>query len=327
MSELDARNLVSLAPPAPPSGGDLSLSAVATVLEVNADQALVRVQLYESGGSWVPAVAGRYQVGKPARVLLDPWSGGRTVLVLGPVLPHSPWVLATVTALNTDPDRAVVAWGGASWTVPFIPAVYTVGTEVWVGLDDWGRPALVHSSSDDAPPPQATAPQAPSGPPGRIQVTLTVLPQWSGSYRAGSGWDRWNASRREYGGRSTLYQGNGFGSGPMTGLATYGDQLVNLAAISIDRVQVMLRGVGLSGAAGPATVQGSPHGAQPAGAPTSSGTTATGNGLTDLDAATREGLRTGVLKGLALVGANYWAVAGAGNGDGMALIVTATIPN
>ena len=157
-----------------------------------------------------------------------------------------------------------------------------------------------------------------------MQTTISIAAQWSGSYRAGSGWDRWNTGR--YGGRSTLYQGNGFGSGPMVGLATYGDQIVNLGAISIDRIQVMLRGVGLSGASGPATVQGSSHASQPGGSPSSSGSTVSGDGWVDLDSSMRAGFLSGAFKGLCTVGGNYWAVAGAGNGDGMQLAITYTRP-
>jgi hypothetical protein len=208
--------------------------------------------------------------------------------------------------------------------LPYLASTYTVGTAVWVGLDDWGAPYRVDGSSDVSVT-STTPPALPDAPPTTVQVTQTIGPQWSGSYRHNrSAWDRWNGS--SYGGYSTLYQGDGFGSGPMTGLATYGDQLVNLGAVSIDKVSVMLRSVGLSGASGPATVQGSGHAGQPAGAPGSSGDTATGDGWVDLPTSIRNGFASGVFKGLALVGGNYWAVAGAGNGDGMVLSVTYTRP-
>jgi hypothetical protein len=201
-----------------------------------------------------------------------------------------------------------------------------------VGLDDWGSPLLLVASSAESTP--TGTPTAPGGGGGStaVQETVRIAPQWSGSWRSiRSAWDRWNTST--YGGRSTLYQGSGFGSGPMIGLATYGDQLANLGATSIDAVRVRLPGVGLSGASGPATVQGSPHGSQPGGAPAGTGSTAIGaydpsleHDAATLAADTREGMRTGAIKGLVLVGPNYWAVAGAGNGSGMVLDVTFTRP-
>ena len=254
----------------------------------------------------------------------DQSAGGRAVRVSGAVDPWAPTVVGVLTALG--PDLATVDVLDGSAIVPYLPSTYDVGDRVWVTLDDWGRPARVDgTTSQDATP--ALPPPPAGGGGSMVQVTVAVGPQWSGSYRSGSGWDRWNTGR--YGGRSTLYQGSGFGSGPMVGLATYGDQLVNLGAVSIDRVTVMLRPVGLSGASGPATVQGSPHGGQPPGAPSGVGSTATeGNAgvaqQADLGGDLREGMRTGSVKGLVLVGGNYWAVAGSGNGDGMVLAVTYT---
>lgn len=324
MSDLDALRLAGLQPQGPSRAADLSTVAVGRVLGVNAAAGLVLVSVHGSEGSWVPAVAGRYRVAGVCRVLLDPWAGGRTAVVLGAVDPLAPSVLATLTGLDEVANRATVAWAGGPVTVPFLPSTYTISDEVWVDLDDWGRPFRVVGPSDD--PPAAAPVVLPSAPASAstAQATTTIFPQWSGSYRTGSGWDRWNTNR--YGGRSTLYQGSGYGSGPMKGLATYGDQLVNLGAVTIDKVTVRLVGAGLSGAAGPATVQGSPHGERPDGAPSSSGDTATGDGVAELPATVREAMRTGAVKGLALVGANYWAVLGAGPGGGMALDVTYTRP-
>ncbi|MFD6163702.1 hypothetical protein ACFWFR_00820 [Oerskovia sp. NPDC060287] len=304
---------------------DDALTTVGPCYDVNPAARLVRVGV-RGEPLWLPAQPGRYRrsagagVGL-ARVLLNP-STGRPSLVLGPLDPLDPVVPATMTAATAT--VATVNLAGTSYALPYLAGAYgTPPVSVWVSLSDWGVPVLVLGPSAIAPAGGGGTPPPPSG--ATVQVTQTIGPQWSGSWRASAGaWDRWNVDR--YGGRSTLYQGNGFGSGPMVGLATYGDQLANLGAISIDRVQAMLRGVGLAGASGPATVQGSPHGARPAGAPASSGPTATGDGWTDLAAATREGMRTGAIKGLALIGPQYWGVAGAGNGDGMALSVTYTRP-
>lgn len=329
---LDVMGLVSGAmPQAPDASADTELTTVGVVYDVNAAARLVKVGVHDAP-LWLHAMPGRYQVRvvgsavagstSPglARVLLNATTG-RAELVLGPVNPRDPEVPGTLTAIDTTAKRATVSVEGASHVLPYKPSTYAVGADVWVGLSDWGVPYLVQGPSDVAAV-ASTPPSAPSAP-GSAQTTQTIGPQWSGTWRSTrAAWDRWNTDR--YGGRSTLYQGDAFGSGPLKGLATYGDQLVNLGAVSIDRVQVMLRGVGLSGAAGPATVQGSPHGSQPGGAPTSSGDTAAGDGWVDLPASVREAMRTGAVKGLCTVGANYWAVAGAGNGDGMVLAVTYT---
>ncbi|OCI31042.1 hypothetical protein [Oerskovia enterophila] len=317
MSDLD----LAFAPKRP----DDALTVTGPVYAVDAAARVVQVGLPGGAALILPAQPGRYrrstaQGGGLARVLLNPITG-RPELVLGPLDPLDTVVPATMTA--TAGTVATVTWAGASYSLPYLAGAYgTLPASVWVSLSDWGEPVLVLGPSPVAPPPSGGGGTPPGGS-GTVQVTQTIGPQWSGSWRASAGaWDRWNVDR--YGGRSTLYQGNGFGSGPMTGLATYGDQLANLGAISIDRIQVMLRGVGLAGASGPATVQGSPHGTRPGGAPTSTGATATGDGWTDLAAATREGMRTGAIKALALIGPQYWAVAG--SGDGMALIATYTRP-
>jgi len=315
-------------PPAAPTDGLLTIEA--PILAVEPAGALVQVQIRESA-LWLPAVAGRYVAvavsatssARRARVMLDP-QRGRPELVLGPVTPRDPQVPATMTASTSD--TATVTLDGASHVLPYLTGSYgTLPRAVWVSLDDWGRPMLVLGPSAVADT-STPVPDPGGGGGGTGQVTATIGAQWSGSYRHNrAAWDRWNTDR--YGGRSTLYQGNGSGSGPMTGLAVYGDQLVNLGATSIDRVQVAIRSVGLASGSPAVTVQGSPHGTPPGGAPSASGDTATGMGaLVDLPASVREAMRTGAVRGLALVGAAYSAAAGAGNGDGMSLVVTYTRP-
>lgn len=322
-SILDAVQLATANP------GSSSLVSTGTVIAVDAAGHMVQVAIRQDTTAVVtlPAVAARYQVGGTCRVLHNPDDAGRAVLVLGTVSPLAPQVLGTLSVANSTTYRATVVVLGQTVVIPYAPTgTYTGGSRVWVALDDWGQPSLVLApSSEAAATTTPTAPETGTGAP-TTQAVVAIGPQWSGSYRAGAGWDRWNTGRADYGGRSTLYQGNGFGSRQMIGLATYGDQLINLGAISIDRVLVMLRPVGLSGAAGPATVQGAVDGSQPAGAPTTGGESASGEGWTELPAAVREAMRTGGVKGLATVGANYWAIAGAGNGDGMVLEVTYTRP-
>lgn len=322
ISDLDAQRLSRLDP------GDSALVSTGTVISVDAANHLVQVAIRGDLQAvvWLPAVADRYQPGGSCRVLHNSQDSGRSVQVLGAVDPFAPAVLGLLTAVNTTTYRATVTVLGSSTVVPYMPTgTYTANTRVWVLLDEWGRPSTVVAPSSEATATGTpTAPET-GGAATTVQATVTIGPQWSGTYRyTRSAWDRWNTA--SYGGRSTLYQGNGFGSGALAGLATYGDQIVNLGATSIDRMQVALRSVGLSGASGPATVQGSPHGSQPAGAPTTAGDTASGDGWVDLPATVRETFRTGGFRGLATIGGNYWAVAGAGNGDGMALQITYTRP-
>lgn len=323
MSILDAVQLATSDP------GSSSLVSTGTVIAVDAAGHMVQVAVRQDPAAVVtlPAVAGRYQIGGLCRVLHNPQDAGRAVLVLGAVTPLAPYVLGTLSVANSTTYRATVVVLGQTVVIPYAPTgTYTGGSRVWVGLDDWGQPSLVLApSSEAAATGTPTAPETGGGA-STVQAVVAIGPQWSGTFRVGRGWDRWNTGRGDYGGRSTLYQGSGFGSGSLIGLATYGDQLTNLGAISIDRVLVMLRPVGLSGAAGPATVQGAADGAQPGGAPTTGGPGVAGEGWTELPAAICDAMRTGGVKGLATVGGNYWAVAGAGNGDGMVLEVTYTRP-
>jgi hypothetical protein len=330
VSDLDALRLASsVGAVGPDRAGDPSLVSTGTVVAVDAGARLVTVAIRGDTQAVVqlPAVADRYRSGGSCRVLHNPQDRGRSVHVFGAVDPLPPLVLGTLTAINTSTYRATVAVLGSTVTIPYAPTgTYTTDTRVWVQLDGWGSPLLVVAPSSEAA--ATDTPTPPAVDPGgntTVQVAVAVGPQGSGTFRVSRGeWDRWNTGR--YGGASTLYQGSDHGSGPLIGLATYGDQIVNLGAISIDRVKVMLRGVGLSGASGPATVQGAADGGRPAGAPTTLGEGVSGEGWVDLPPSVFELMRTGAVKGLATVGPNYYAVAGAGNGDGMVLEVTYTRP-
>lgn len=325
MSDLDVIGAIASSLPQGPSPSqDASLVTTGQVLALDIPERLALVSVRDAS-LWLPAQPGRYRLDDVnpglVRVLVDA-TKGRPVLVLGPVDPRPPVVAATMTASTST--EATVTLDGVSHVLPYLTGTYgTLPRAVWVSLNDWGVPLLVLGPSAVAD--QSTAPPAPPPSDGAtVQVVQAVGPQWSGSWRATrSAWDRWNTDR--YGGRSTLYQGNGYGSGPMVGLATYGDQLVNLGAISIDRLQVAIRPVGLASGSPAVTVQGSPHGSRPGGAPAASGDTASGmGGLLDLPGSIAEGMRTGAVRGLATVGGSYSAAAGAGNGDGMVLTVTYT---
>lgn len=229
--------------------------------------------------------------------------------------------------VGIDGDRALVSIdGSAPIPLPYLPSTYTGITTVLVlcNPSDGGRAVYVLGPVGT----QAEPPPVPPGPPGdTVEATVTILPTWSGTWRVDRGaWDRWNADR--YGGRSDLYQGAYGSSGTLIGLATYGEQIVGLGATEIVAATVHVQR-NPSGASAAVTVQGSPHGTPPAGAPSSSGDTASSptlapSGSADiaLTSGMREALRTGAAKGLALVGSDYAGVYGTSRADGMALRIT-----
>lgn len=309
----------------PPDGDAGSASVVCPVRAVDVAGRLVQVTMPGASTLWLPAQPGRYRIadagvgGGLARVLVD---DGRPLLVLGPVDPVDPVVPASMTA--TGATTATVSWNGGTYTLPFVPATYGgLPRDVWISLSDWGVPVLVNGPSATAPPPPPPPPPDPE-PPRTEQVQQAIGPQWSGTYRSSrAAWDRWNTDR--YGGRSTLYQGDAFGSGPLVGYAAYGAQVANLGAISIDRIQVAVRPLGLPSGSGPATLIGTTQNfPAPAGGPSGVGATVTGSGWVDLPGSVLESWRTGAIGGLATIGGTYRAFAGAGNGDGMTLVVTYT---
>ncbi|EYR64277.1 hypothetical protein N866_13595 [Actinotalea ferrariae CF5-4] len=332
MSDLDVMGLLgAVMPQGPDRAADASLTVVGAVYAVDAPARLVQVDI-KGSPLWLPAQPGRYRVAVNegalglARVLLNPTTG-RPVLVLGPVDPRRPVIPGTLTAIDTTARVATVSLDGATYDLPYLASTYTVGGPVWVGLTDWGVPFLVHGPSD-APAAPVVAPVAPA-PTGTVQVTQTIGPQWSGTYRVSRGaWDRWNTG--EYGGRSDLYQGDAYGSGTLIGLATYGDQLANLGAVSIDAITLRARRNGSGAGDAALTVQGTPHGERPGLVSASGSTASTGAvGLNqwasvDLPADMREGFRTGAIKGLAAVGGTYSGWGGTGTAGSMVLSVTYT---
>lgn len=234
-----------------------------------------------------------------------------------------PFVPGRLLAVDNEANRVEVSINGSTgvW-LPFVPGVYEGITTVWV-LCDPGRSGsgqLVIGPCYQEP--ELEVPSEPAVPEEGTTVTATALirPLGSATYRHIRGaWDRWNTGM--YGGASTLYQGDAFGSGSLTGLAWYGEQVVNLQAVEITAISVATpRATGSGGV----TLQGAPHGSRPAGAPGPVGETASGDGSVALTAAMRGGLRTGSVKSLATVGGNYRATYGAAHPSGMALSITYT---
>lgn len=230
------------------------------------------------------------------------------------------WCTGRLLQIDTVNRRMLVSLDNSPGTwLPYVPGDYTGITTVFVLLSPVSGQLVQGPCYAEAvapiPPPPTPAPAQ--------DVTVVIAPTWSGTWRADRGaYDRWNTDR--YGGRSTLYQGSGFGSGPLTGLATYGDQVVGLGAASISSVVVATPLATGSGAIG---LRGTPAGAKPAGAPAPAGSTATGTDTVALPPDMCEALRTGAAKSLASVGAAYRGTYGTSRADGMALTVTYKRPS
>lgn len=218
----------------------------------------------------------------------------------------------THTASITLPGAGVIAG------VPAVQTVYA-GVPLVHVLMESGRPVLVIGPArvDDVPDP--APPQPPDPAPGPAPVVgVTVSPSGSGTWRTSRGaWDRWNVA-------TDVYQAGSAGSGPLIGLAWYGDRFVGLRASSISLVRVRIVSSGNPGA-GPwtATLRGCPSGSRPGGAPTFTGDTvnvtipsgAGGVAHVDLPPSMREALRTGAIRSLGLVGSAYGGTIGTRGGS------------
>ncbi|WP_125777199.1 hypothetical protein [Antribacter gilvus] len=296
-------------PQGPPPGADPTPTSLAYVHAVDVPGKRVQVRVRDAA-VWVPALAAQYVVGGQAVVLWDVVAG-RPAYVIGTQGPAEPAPLATVTAVAGT--TVTVTWNGAATPLPAIPGTYTVGQTARVLTDAWGLPYLaLGPSSVAAAGPSPESPSEPSTAPRTVKATVTLAATWSGSWRASGtvGWNTWNVGR--YGWPATMWQGNGRGSGPMTGLATWGNLVTNLGATEILVARLNARRNDGEYGARTLTVQGSPHGSRPAGAPTGSGGTfsdasdgSDGWSHIGLDSTTCEGLRTGAVRGFRTAGGDY----------------------
>lgn len=330
-SILDTGGLSDDLPEGVPRGADRGALSVGTLVGLDAERSLVQVSVGGSDAVWVPAMPAIYPAGARVRLLRSPLDGGRLTLCLGPLSPADLIVAGEVTAVNSSVGTLTVNTLDASHTLPYNAGTYAVGTKVHVLRDPqkFGAPVHVLGPQGNYNGANPGNPGDGSGNPGQVvNRQAVILPQWSGSWRAAySRWDSWNTDR--YGGRSTLWQGNAYGSGPMTGLAVYGDQIVNLGAVAITRIQVAVYRADSSVSSGKAAVlQPSPHGAPPGGAPAVGGATAGSPPLTpgqgaqvDLPSSVFEGFRVGAHKGIATVGGDYGGFSGTSRADGMALTI------
>jgi len=298
-------------PQGPGKNDDTALTSTGSVLDRDVEGCRVRVAL-RGGDVWLPALASRYASGAPVRVLFDATSA-RPVLVLGSLHPGAPAALGQVLAVNGT--QVTVTIDGDTRTVPSVAGAYTAGQTAWVLLSDWGVPVIALGPSTIAAPAAAAAPPPDAGGV-TVSATASIGPQSSGTFRLTAGrWDQWNTGR--YGGSSDVYQGSAYGSGQLRGFAGYGDQIVNIGAISIDEALLTTRKTA-DGNSAVLMVQGTAAGERPSGEPlagpfetASSGSIESGGtGQIALPAGLREALRTGSARGLVAVGSQYGGFGG-----------------
>lgn len=336
LSTLDWERLTAQLPEGLGRGADPGAMITGKLVGLDPARGLAQVSIAGSEGVWVPAQPAIYQANGLVRLLRSPLDGGRTSVCMGPVVAGPTLVGGVVKAINSAVGLLTVTTLDADFQLPYAPGTYSAGTTVHVvrsaarfGLPEYVLgPSGIYSSQNPGQPGGGVV-----NPPQTVDRQAVILPQWTGSWRSSySRWDTWNTDR--YGGRSTLWQGNGFGSGPMVGLSVYGDQILALGAQQITRMQVSVYRADNSSSSGKvAVLRPSPHGAQPGGSPASSGEGVGSPSLApgqsaqvDLAASTFEGFRTGGYKGLATIGTDYAGFSGTPDrapihADGMALVV------
>jgi hypothetical protein len=288
---------------------------------VSVDPTNTSVQVSILGGIvWLPAVPDRYSPTSGARVLLDARTG-RPELVIGAVLPDPPYVRLPVTA--TGSGTVTVTWWGAGVTIP-ATGTYSAGQAAEVLMDEWNQP--LYAMAPNVSTNSSGGSNGSSTPTTKyVAAIATIGPQVSGTYRVEySRWADWNTSK--YGGVYDIYQGDGYGSGPLIGFAGYGNQIVNLAATSIQSITMRVY-KDPDGNSATCVVRGSPSGSGPAGAPSSSGDTAS-VGVASGSWATMaftsnmcEGFRTGSYKGLCAIGGDYAGFGGTSRPGSFAMTI------
>jgi hypothetical protein len=250
-------------------------------------------------------------------------------------LDTSSQVTGIVASTDTVANRLLVSVRGSDpIPMPYAAGTYTNGEMVDVSLEYVGGVINPYVRGRTGGTPGGALPTVPPSAPTTDEATALILPEWTGTWDTNSSrYDNHNVGRTAYGGRATLYQGDKYGSGPLVGLATYGEQIVALDAVSIESIVVTLRGAGLAEATYPAIELQAATNAAPSSAPSLAGTAVTGSpgksGVvnTALHPSVLEGFRIGTYKGVGLAGtgsAEYAAVRGTSDADGMALTVNYT---
>lgn len=238
-----------------------------------------------------------------------------------------------VARLITEPDADDIAEisivGSEPLAVPAVPSTYTGVTSVYVTMSE-GRPVLVTGpagtpvfSEEEPVPAESTTVETVTG--------IVVAPTVSGTWRVDrAAWDRWNVA-------TDVYQTGSATSGTLSGIACYGDAIVNLGLDTIARARLTLvsNGAGYS-ASWSAAIKGATHSSLPATAPTLAATSSSvtvpgyehdGSAVTvDLDATTRENLRDGTWKSLGLgTTGTYGGTRGTRDSRGWVLTIDGTV--
>lgn len=333
-SILDAQALTSDIPEGVVPGTDVGSLATGVLIGLDIPNALAQVSVNGSEGVWVPATPAVYTQNSLVRLQRAPLDGGRIVSCIGPLSSGPVIAQGIITAINASDSTLSVDVLGASWRLMYSAGTYAIGNKVNVLREpsQFGSPVYVLGLAGSSVVAAPVDPGGGLGNPGQtVSKQITIGPQWTGTWKtSGSRWDSWNPNNAAYGGRAALYQGNDYGSGPLQGLAVYGDQIVNLGAVAItSMIATLVRASsGSGGGTKTATVQPSPHGgAAPGGGPAASGATANlaltagQTGQVALPSGVYESFRTGASKGLALVGSDYMNVLGTTRADGMALTI------
>lgn len=330
-SNLDLQKMAALLPEGVKRGTDLAGLVVGTVTGLDIPAGQVQVTVGGSEPVWVAAAPYVYAEGAKVRVRRSPLDGGRLEYCEGPLVPASPLTTGVITAVGASTLTVVVL--GEEHNLQFVSSTYNVDDVVWVLLHPSGFGVPIFVMGLAAAAVFGGRPGGGASNPGQLVAReARIGPQGSGSWRSAySRWDSWNTDR--YGGPSTLWQGDAYGSGSMIGWAGHGDQVVNLQAQQITRMWVdVIRADTSTSAVRSAVLQGSPNGSRPSGAPTGFGDTTSTGGLTpgagqriELPASTYEAWRTGALKGLITVGGDYAGFYGTARGEAMALTVQYTV--
>ncbi len=231
-------------------------------------------------------------------------------------------MVGAVTDVSQDGTRVSVSvLGSDPVSLPATASVWSGVSTAHVLMDAaTGRPVHVLGPATAPVEPVRAQDPAQAGQALTLTRTAVVVPQWSGTWRQGQGWDQWNTGR--YGGRTDLYQGS-WGSS-FQGLATYGATVTSLGATALTSAALTLTGNGSNRASWTAVVQAADWSA---GGPTPSGPTVTvtvagaATSTVDVTALAAELLRG---RGLALVGGDYGAVGGTGASMSLALTYEVT---
>ena len=232
-------------------------------------------------------------------------------------------VIGVVTAVSGGGTVVSVSVLGSQ------PVALPATASVWSGVRTahvlmdavTGRPVHVLGPAT-APVLPVTQPVAEVTTGATVVRTVTLTPEWSGTWRAGQGWDQWNVGR--YGGRTDLYQGV-MGAASLMGMATYGARVTSLGATGVTSATVTVTGNGSNSAGWTAVIQTADRtdsGPTPSGATASVGVRGTGTSSVDVTALGPELLRG---RGLALVGTDYGALLG--TGQSMSLTLTYRAPS